>query len=210
MFSTSSMVIPSTPAEPPFLLTSTHARHNISGRNKRSYSAWNLRSLLFLAARYSLRWSSRDFSIWCSWPFGMHSHLPFRWALLKQRHFSKQSFVVFAIIDTFASSDFSYGFLLDFTFPCLYRQLQHCGLLTIWDLSCFIACFHSIPFPLHRRVLRWCIPVSSHLPRPSLDIQSSALSFSLAGTLTMLQNSLYVTDYCFAHLSQVDTALRHI
>jgi len=29
----------------------------------RSYSAWNLRSLLLLAARYSLRWSSRVLSV---------------------------------------------------------------------------------------------------------------------------------------------------
>jgi hypothetical protein len=38
-----------------FCRTSIQARHNISGRYTRSYSARNLRFLLLLAAKYSLR-----------------------------------------------------------------------------------------------------------------------------------------------------------
>jgi hypothetical protein len=33
----------------------------------RSYRAWNRRLRLLLAARYSLRWRSRDFSRGCGW-----------------------------------------------------------------------------------------------------------------------------------------------
>ena len=46
-----------------FSRTSCQARHSISGRYMRSYSAWNRRFLLLLAAKYSPRWSSRDLSV---------------------------------------------------------------------------------------------------------------------------------------------------
>ena len=57
------MVCPSTPAAPPFARTSPHARAKMSSRYTLSYSAWNRRSGLAFAARYSALWSRRAASM---------------------------------------------------------------------------------------------------------------------------------------------------
>ncbi len=54
-------------------------------------------------------------------------------------------------------SDFSLGFLLDFTSSAYTFRFDGCGPSTEWDLSCSIAYFHNIPFSLRRRVLRGCL-----------------------------------------------------
>ncbi len=92
---------------------------------------------------------------------------------------------------------------------CLYPRLYTCGYVMVWDLFCFVINFHNIPLPLHRRVLQCCIPVSPHLPwsssgSPWLD---SILSLFRA-KVTMLQDSLCVTDCYFAPTSHRHTSLQ--
>ena len=55
-----------------------------------------------------------------------------------------------------ASSDFSTGFLLDFSSSAYTSRYGICDLPTGGDLSCSIACFHNIPLSLRRRVLDGC------------------------------------------------------
>jgi len=66
------------------------------------------------------------------------------------------------VIGTVASSDFSPGFPLDFTFSAYTSGYGGCGPPTRWDLPCSVAYFHSIPLPVRRRVLRHCYPPGSH------------------------------------------------
>src|SRR5215472_4981871 len=166
--STSSRLTPSTPALPPLVFTSCQARHSTSGRSMRSYRAWNLRFRHFLAARYSLRWSCRDFSFGWSWPLPacIVTYLPAghdksRGPLLRL------GCVVPVLSGSMASSDFSVGvglhfalrFIADLTIGVGYRPPE------ISLVSCNH--FDDIPLPIRRGVLRGCIPDSSPLPWPS-------------------------------------------
>ena len=81
------------------------------------------RSKILLATRYSSSWSSHvlnivyiafAFTIVCAVSFRIHGHLPPFQAWPKQRPFPVQSCVVFAIIGTMASSDFSRHIASDF------------------------------------------------------------------------------------------------
>lgn len=60
--SMAAIVSPSTPAAPCFARTRLHASHRTSPLWIRSYSAWNRRPRCCLAARHSVRWSSRTLS----------------------------------------------------------------------------------------------------------------------------------------------------
>ena len=70
--------------------------------------------------------------------------------------------------------------------------------------------FHNTPLPLHRRVLQCCTPVSPHLPWSSSESQwLDSLLFPYGTNVTMLQDSLYVTDCYFAPVSHRHTSLQH-
>ena len=93
---------------------------------------------------------------------------------------------------------------------CLYPQLHTCGYMMVWDLFCSVINFHNIPLPLHRRVLQCCTPVSSHLPWSSSESQwLDSLLSPYRANVTMLQDSLYVTDCYFAPVSHRHTSLQH-
>ena len=96
------------------------------------------------------------------------------------------------------------------THACLYPQLHTCGYMMVWNLFCSVINFHNIPLPLHRRVLQCCIPVSAHLPWSSSESQwlDSLLSLCRVN-VTMLQDSLYVTDCYFTPVSHRHTSLQH-
>src|SRR5215472_6995661 len=70
------IVSASTPAAPRLRRTRLHASHRTSLLQIRSYNAWKRRVLLCLAHTYSLRWSSRTFSLGVLAISGMPSHLP--------------------------------------------------------------------------------------------------------------------------------------
>ena len=95
-------------------------------------------------------------------------------------------------------------------YTCLYLQLHTCGCMMAWDLFCSVINFHNIPLPLHRRVLQCCTPVSAHLPWSSSESQwLDSLLSPYRANVTMLQDSLYVTDCYFAPVSRRHTSLQH-
>ena len=83
--------------------------------------------------------------------------------------------------------------------------------MMVWDLSCSVINFHNIPLPLHRRVLQCCTPVSPHLPWSSSESQwLDSLLSPYGANVTMLQDSLYVTDCYFAPVSHRHTSLQSV
>jgi len=109
-----------------------------------------------------------------------------------------------------ASSDFLQGLSLDFDTDRLYQKLQQ-----LWAVD-------PIRSPLFHLLLSQ--HSASHTPESSLRLHSRVFTSSLTFTkmsvvrfslcsfqirITTLQNSLYVTDCCFAPPSQRDTQLQH-
>ena len=183
----------------------------------RSYSAWNLRSLLLLAARYSLRWSSRVLSV-------------------------DDVIGLLACIDTY----FLAKLIEVETLPsgqvllsCPSWNLHSIG--TIWSpptshpASSWISPFRLIPFvmmavghqldeispvpsptfttsrsPYTGGFFAVAFPGSSPLPWPSLTSkQLDSLLSRFRVAISVLQDSLYVAGCCFASLSQGVTSLQH-
>jgi hypothetical protein len=115
------------------------------------------------------------------------------------------------VLSTMTSSDFSPGFLLDFTSSAYTSRFGGCVHRPSETSPVPSPTFTTSRSPYAGEFFAAALSGSSPLPWPSLSLKSSALPCSPFGAnISTLQDSLYVTGCGFALLSQEDTTLQHL
>jgi len=140
-------------------------------------------------------------------PYRACTSLTFPFRLIEVETLPSASLSLPAFIGNMASSDFLQGLSPDFDNVRLYQKLQQ-----LWPID-------PIRSPLFHPLLS--LHSASNTPESSSRLHSRVFTSSfdlhqnVSGSvlslfrMTTLQNSLYVTDCCFAPLPQRDTQLQH-
>src|SRR6266516_438529 len=205
--SMSPMLCPSTPAAPAFARTSCHARAKMASRYTLSYSAWNRRSGLAFAARYSARWSRRAASMVSLAPSAFTSAYLLRAPRPSAAPSLRRGCVVHGLAGTLGRSDsrsalprFVGAPLIGLGAPGPPSRWHPDGLTAGAEtgLSCSHLGSPTVPCPLRRGVLRGCI---SKRFTPSLAF-ASALQARLPGAPLTRDPSFDAADFaaCYGPL----------